>query len=50
MVATLVSQGQDRGEIFLVERSRPDGVEIDGRFVGGDGYVLLTERPGRRSR
>jgi hypothetical protein len=43
MVATLVSQGPDRGEIFLVERSKPDGAEIDGRFIGGDGYLLLTE-------
>lgn len=43
MIATLVSQGPDRGEIFLVERSRPDGAEIDGRFIGGDGYLILTE-------
>jgi hypothetical protein len=43
MVATLVSQGPDRGEIFLVERVRPEGADIDGRFIGGDGYLLLTE-------
>lgn len=43
MVATLVSQGPDRGEIFLVERAKPEGAEIDGRFIGGDGYLLLTE-------
>jgi hypothetical protein len=43
MVATLVSQGLDRGEIFLVERSKPEAVEVDGRFIGGDGYLLLME-------
>jgi hypothetical protein len=43
MVATLVSQGPDRGEIFLVERARPEGVDINGRFIGGDGYLILTE-------
>ncbi len=46
MVATLVSQGPDRGEIFLVERTKPDAVDTDGRFVGGDGYVLLTHDAG----
>ena len=43
MVATLVSQGLDGGEIFLVERKLPEGLEVEGRFVGGDGYLLLTE-------
>jgi hypothetical protein len=43
MVATLVSQGLDGGEIFLVERRRPEGLDVEGRFVGGDGYLLLRE-------
>jgi len=43
MVATLVSQGLNGGEIFLVERKIPQGVTVEGRFVGGDGYLLLTE-------
>ena len=47
MVATLVSQGPDGGRIFLVERTRPEGIEIEGRFVGGDGYLLLTEAEDR---
>jgi hypothetical protein len=41
MVATLVSQGLDGGEIFLVERRRPDGLDIEGHFLGGDGYLFL---------
>lgn len=45
MVATLVSQGLNGGNIFLVERKRPERLEIEGRFVGGDGYLLLTEGP-----
>ena len=45
MVATLVSQGLDGGEIFLVERTKPEGLDIEGRFLGGDGYLLLTESP-----
>ena len=43
MVATLVSQGLDGGEIFLLERRKPEGLDIEGRFVGGDGYLLLVE-------
>jgi hypothetical protein len=43
MVATLVSQGLDGGEIFLVERRKPEGVDLEGHFVGGDGYLLLAE-------
>lgn len=43
MIATLVSQGLNGGEIFLVERKKPDTVEIEGCFIGGDGYLLLTE-------
>lgn len=45
MIATLVSQAPDGGSIFLVERQLRDGIDIDGRFVGGDGYLLLTEGP-----
>jgi hypothetical protein len=41
MVATLVSQGLDGGEIFLVERRRPVGLDIEGHFLGGDGYLFL---------
>jgi hypothetical protein len=43
MVATLVSQGLNGGEIFLVERRKPEGLDVEGRFVGGDGYLLLEE-------
>lgn len=44
VVATLVSQGLHGGEIFLVERTCPEAVRIEGRYLGGDGYLLLTEQ------
>jgi hypothetical protein len=43
ILATLVSQGLDGGEIFLIERDLPAGVVVEGEHVGGDGYLLLTE-------
>jgi hypothetical protein len=44
VVATLVSQGLHGGEIFLVERTCPETVRVEGRYVGGDGYFLLSEQ------
>jgi hypothetical protein len=41
--ATLVSQDLNCGEIFVVERDRPKGLEPEGRHLGGDGYVLLCQ-------
>ena len=39
--ATLVSQGPNGGEIFIVERELPEGCAVDGHHVGGDGYIVL---------
>ncbi len=41
--ATLVSQGLNGGEIFLIEREVPEGVTVKGMHIGGDGYLLLDE-------
>jgi hypothetical protein len=49
LVATLVSQGLHGGEIFLVERTCPRAVRVEGRHIGGDGYFLLTEEGGTLS-
>ncbi len=43
LCATLVSQGPGGGEMFLVERSPPAGLDIRGAFIGGDGYVFLEQ-------
>ncbi len=43
ILATLVSQGLDGGEIFLVERDVPEGAKVSGRHIGGDGYLLLQD-------
>ncbi|MEM9973400.1 MAG: hypothetical protein AAF771_04410 [Pseudomonadota bacterium] len=43
LCATLVSQGPDGGEMFLVERSPPEGSKIRGQFIGGDGYFFLEQ-------
>ena len=43
ILATLVSQGPDGGEIFLVEREVPPGGNAGKGFVGGDGYVVLRQ-------
>ncbi len=43
VLATLVSQGPDGGEVFLVERDPLDGFDPRGRFIGGDGYFYLRE-------
>ena len=63
ILATLVSQGPNGGEIFLIERDIPEGVAVHGTHIGGDGYLLLDEsretvtmkgaarlRPGPRTR
>lgn len=42
ILATLVSQGPDAGEVFLVERDLPPGLTLPGRHVGGEGYIYLT--------
>ena len=41
--ATLVSQGLNGGEIFLIEREVPKGATVTGTHIGGDGYLLLDE-------
>ena len=41
--ATLVSQGQNNTEIFIVERNIPFGQEVRGHHVGGDGYIFLQQ-------
>ncbi|WP_339106770.1 hypothetical protein [Roseovarius rhodophyticola] len=41
MYATLVSQGPNGQYVFIVEQSVPDGLEVKGRFIGGDGYFAL---------
>lgn len=43
VLATLVSQGPDGGEVFLVERDPLENFDPGGRFVGGDGYFYLRE-------
>jgi hypothetical protein len=49
ILATLVSQGPDVGEIFLVEREIPRGAQAGEGFVGGDGYVVLRQFGGEIS-
>ena len=46
VLATLVSQGPDGGEMFLVERDPLENFAPEGRFVGGDGYFYLREGNG----
>lgn len=41
--ATLVSQGPNNTEIFVVERNLPEGQEVFGQHVGGDGYFFLSQ-------
>ncbi|MEO0703011.1 MAG: hypothetical protein AAFV31_13035 [Pseudomonadota bacterium] len=41
--ATFVSQGPNGAEVFIVEHDPPDGCDVKGNFVGGDGYVLLEQ-------
>ncbi len=41
--ATLVSQGPNNTEIFIVERNLPEGRKISGHHVGGDGYIFLNQ-------
>lgn len=41
MCATLISQGPNGQEIFVVEKTAPDGFEYKGSFVGADGYFSL---------
>jgi len=61
--ATLISQGPDGGEVFIVERNPPEGMNVKGNFIGGDGYFLLEQsshalrlrgsarfKPGQRTR
>ena len=49
ILATLVSQGPDDGEVFLVERDPPEDIGPPGRFIGGDGYVYLRQSKDRLS-
>lgn len=44
--ATLVSQGIDDGELFLVERDAFEGAPGPGHPIGGDGYILLHQSAG----
>jgi len=43
MCATLISQGPEGEQVFLIDQVQPDTIEIKGQFVGGDGYFLLSE-------
>lgn len=45
MCATLISQGPDGEQVFLIEQVQPDTVETKGVFVGGDGYFFLSPSP-----
>ncbi|MEM6482661.1 MAG: hypothetical protein AAF922_08495 [Pseudomonadota bacterium] len=45
MCATLISQGPDGEQVFIIEQAKPDKVEAKGRFVGGDGYFFLSPSP-----
>ncbi|SPH17531.1 hypothetical protein DEA8626_01054 [Defluviimonas aquaemixtae] len=47
--ATLVAQGPDGGEIFVVERQKRKGHVGEGRHLGGDGYILLHQAEDRVS-
>ncbi|MEL6645215.1 MAG: hypothetical protein AAFQ79_14885 [Pseudomonadota bacterium] len=47
MCATLVSQGPDGSEVFLVEDAPPEGCDVKGNFVGGDGFLILDQRSDR---
>ena len=49
MCATLISQGPDGEQVFLIEQVKPDSVSAMGHFVGGDGYVLLSSSPSNLS-
>ncbi|MEM8774022.1 MAG: hypothetical protein AAGF53_03255 [Pseudomonadota bacterium] len=41
MCATLISQGPDGRDVYVVEQSAPDGFDTKGTFIGGDGYFTL---------
>ena len=41
--ATLVSKGPDESELFVVEKSLPDGQSVIGQHIGGDGCVFLRQ-------
>lgn len=41
--ATFVSQGPDGADVFIVEHEPPQGCDVKGNFVGGDGYFLLDQ-------
>ncbi|MEM6579023.1 MAG: hypothetical protein AAF678_11060 [Pseudomonadota bacterium] len=45
MCATLISQGPDGEQVFLIEQAQPETFEAKGRFVGGDGYCVLSPSP-----
>ena len=42
LCATLISQGPDGEQVFLIEQVQPDTFEPKGIFVGGDGYCVLS--------
>lgn len=44
--ATLVSQGPDGREIFVVERKPRGDADLNGRHLAGDGYFLLHDSDG----
>jgi hypothetical protein len=46
MCATLISQGPNTLETFIVEQTAPDGFTPKGRFIGGDGYFRLDTAGG----
>ncbi|MEL6411336.1 MAG: hypothetical protein AAGK67_02065 [Pseudomonadota bacterium] len=41
MCATLISQGPDGRDMYVVEQVEPSGFEVKGTFIGGDGYFTL---------
>ena len=45
MCATLISQGPEGEQVFLIEQVQPDAVEVKGEFVGGDGFFFLSPSP-----
>lgn len=47
--ATLVSQNNLEGDLFLVERDTSNGPERTGITLGGDGYLLLRQNENRIS-
>ncbi|MEO1138366.1 MAG: hypothetical protein AAFW87_02820 [Pseudomonadota bacterium] len=41
MCATLISQGPNGQDIYVVEQTAPEGFDSKGAFIGGDGYFAL---------